>query len=193
MVKEAEDLRKKRREYYAKNKLEIYKQRLKYKRTKRGLIYTTFTKMHEMSRDRGHSMPSFTRDELYNFIMGDIKFHSLFDKWKESKYEKPLKPSVDRINDFIGYSLDNIRIVTWRENNLSGARGEKLKICTRIANSKKIRKVIFTVNGITRIAESSKVAAEIIGVCRPYVTMVANGTLKSKLFQARYILQQNQL
>ena len=49
----------------------------------------------------------------------------------ESGYKSRMKPSVDRLNDFKTYSFDNIRLVTFRENESKGHKQRHLGIGTQ--------------------------------------------------------------
>lgn len=44
-------------------------------------------------------------------------FDRLFNDWVDSGYDKNKAPSPDRLNDYLPYSLNNLRLVTWKENN----------------------------------------------------------------------------
>ena len=68
------------------------------------------------SRQRKHPMPNYTRDELRNWIKLQFNFEALWRDWIDSKYLKTKRISCDRINEDLGYSLDNIKLVTWEEN-----------------------------------------------------------------------------
>jgi hypothetical protein len=41
----------------------------------------------------------------------------LVTAWAAEGYPKDLAPSIDRLDDFKGYSLDNIQLVRWKDNN----------------------------------------------------------------------------
>jgi hypothetical protein len=41
----------------------------------------------------------------------------VYNKWKDSDWSKNSVPSVDRIDPYKPYSLDNIKIVPWSINN----------------------------------------------------------------------------
>lgn len=51
----------------------------------------------------------------------------LLENYTASGYQKDLNPSVDRIDDFRGYTFDNIQLVTWAENNARGRASKKNK------------------------------------------------------------------
>lgn len=71
-------------------------------------------------------MPTYTKDELKDWCYSQKVFHELFNNWKESGFDKKLYPSCDRIDNHKGYSLDNLQLMTWQENDDKGKR-EKMK------------------------------------------------------------------
>jgi len=86
-------------------------------RTKEGLATKMFGHHLRNSRKRNHAMPTYTNKELLEWLMSQKKFHLLYDNWKRLDYQKEHAPSVDRKNDYIGYTMDNIQLMTWKENN----------------------------------------------------------------------------
>ena len=69
------------------------------------------------SKKRGHELPKYTLSELREWMLSQDIYHQLFNEWAASNYSKDKVPSCDRIDDYKGYSLDNIRLVTWAEND----------------------------------------------------------------------------
>ena len=63
---------------------------------------------------RGKSL--LNRDEFYAWAKSSLEFKKLFADWELSNYTRTLTPSVDRINSDLGYSLENMRWVTFSEN-----------------------------------------------------------------------------
>ncbi len=61
------------------------------------------------------------KDEFYKWASNDSEFHRLFSDYEESKYERKLAPSVDRIDSSKGYTLDNMEFVTMSENSRRGS------------------------------------------------------------------------
>ena len=73
------------------------------------------------------------------FIKQD-NFQQLFDNWKQSGFNSKLKPSGDRLDDYKPYTFDNLRLVTWGENEQkmrddikNGINLKKSKGCIQIS------------------------------------------------------------
>jgi len=88
----------------------------KWYRSKKGLISTLWASQRRKSKTRGHPQPSYTKQDLRDWLYSQPKFHELFDEWKISGYDTASKPSVDRINDNEPYTLANIQLLSWQEN-----------------------------------------------------------------------------
>jgi len=93
---------------------------LKFHRTKKGLISKIYYSQCHRRKRKGNSLPKYTLLELKDWAFSQKEFHILFDNWKKSKYLKDLIPSFDRILSTKGYSLNNIQILTWKENDEKG-------------------------------------------------------------------------
>jgi len=87
-----------------------------YLRTKRGLVFQMYLSQKQSSKRRGHNPPNYTNIELYDWVIHQDNFKSLYEKWIKSGYEKMEVPSVDRIDDNKPYSFDNILLTDWRTN-----------------------------------------------------------------------------
>lgn len=87
------------------------------RRTKKGVIKLKYRTQKTSSKKRGHSPPEYTFEEFFKWMMSQDIFHELFDNWVKSDYDKNLNPSVDRKDDYKGYSFENIQIMTWKENS----------------------------------------------------------------------------
>ena len=72
------------------------------------------------SKKRGHTPPEYTLQELEEWLYGQDLFKKLYIEWEESGHNTLLLPSVDRLDDDIGYSFENIRLTTWEENRYKG-------------------------------------------------------------------------
>ncbi len=86
-------------------------------RTKLGKIKRIYTNQKRNSRHRKHPLPNYSATELIEWCMGQLVYHELYKIWKKSNYSKLKAPSCDRINDHKPYTLDNLQLITWEENN----------------------------------------------------------------------------
>ena len=90
---------------------------LKRYRTEKGLLSHIYDTQTAKSKRRKHKPPCYTRIEFQKWALSKDEFHRIFKNWEDNNYETNLVPSFDRLDDNKGYSFDNIRIVTWYENN----------------------------------------------------------------------------
>ena len=79
-----------------------------------------YVRQKSSSKLRGHQPPAYTRGEFIDWMISNEDYLKLHDKWVESGYKKSLAPSCDRLDDYKGYSFDNIRVVTWEQNRKKG-------------------------------------------------------------------------
>lgn len=77
------------------------------------------------SISRGHPLPSYTLDELLVWLKAQPQMQTIWDAWVASDYQTNLKPSVDRLDDSMPYSLGNIQLLTWQANHTKGAKAKK--------------------------------------------------------------------
>lgn len=83
-------------------------------------------------------MPEYSKQELATWLLNQEKFKELYSAWVASDYNSRSKPSVDRLDDFKTYSLSNIQLITFRENELKGhtdrhlGRGTQGKCCKAV-------------------------------------------------------------
>ncbi len=87
-----------------------------YRRTKNGVINKIYSGQKESSKIRKYNPPTYSNEELKKWITDQPLFDKLFKEWVLSDYKKDLKPSVDRINDYLPYTFSNIQLTTWSEN-----------------------------------------------------------------------------
>lgn len=95
-----------------------------YNRTKAGVITGIYSGQKKSSKRRDHTPPSYTKVELTVWLYAN-GFDSIYDKWISTNYNTKLKPSVDRLNDYEPYSLSNIQLVTWGENETKSYKDRK--------------------------------------------------------------------
>ncbi len=84
--------------------------------SKKYVVKLIYSNQKVNSIARGHDVPTYSREELLEWLYSQYKFHVLYDNWKRLDYQKEYKPSVDRIDDNIGYTMANIQLMTFGEN-----------------------------------------------------------------------------
>lgn len=84
--------------------------------TKVRVLTDSFNHQVRSCTHRGYQQPIYTKDELVKWGLNNPEFHILYEQWKSAGYHKSLKPSIDRINDYISYTFDNIQFVTFSVN-----------------------------------------------------------------------------
>ncbi len=95
--------------------------------TTEGLIKRMITNQKKSSQLRGHLPPDYTFYKLSRWLYTETKFIYLFEQWEKSGWEPGLIPSIDRLNESQGYSLDNIQVITWNENRQKEHDLQKIK------------------------------------------------------------------
>lgn len=94
------------------------------------IIDTLVTRMYGGQRDsskkRGMELPTYTKDELKEWLLLQPNFIRLYERWLLKDCKSKYVPSVDRKNDYVGYTLSNIRLTTWGRNERKGNRDRKL-------------------------------------------------------------------
>ncbi len=91
-----------------------------YHKTKDGLIALIYNNQLRSSKYRSYDMPDYTKEQLSIWIYSQPSFEQLFMDWTMSGNNRWLTPSPDRLNDYLPYTLDNLRLVTWKDNNSRG-------------------------------------------------------------------------
>jgi hypothetical protein len=134
-----------------------------YYKTIPGIVTHIYNGEKTASKQRGHSLPTYNKQELNNWLHNNGLI-ILFNSWKNSGYKKELKPSVDRINSTEGYSFSNIRLVTWKENN--DIAYEERKNCKRVTKQCKEVKQLTEDGILVYQFKSIANAARATGFCR---------------------------
>ena len=96
-----------------------------YHRTKAGIVTSMYGSQIYASKKRGYAMPNYSKEELREWLFSQTLFYELFSNWVDSGFIKNLTPSCDRHNetgdyDYLPYTLDLIRLCTWKENMEKG-------------------------------------------------------------------------
>jgi len=88
-----------------------------YSTSLKGKASKIYSSQNQSSKRRGHDLPKYTRNEFIEWILSNEDYLKLHSEWVKSGYEQSMAPSVDRINDYEGYSFDNVQVITWGENH----------------------------------------------------------------------------
>ena len=138
----------------------------KYHETKKGLIADLCNSQKRTSKRRNHSAPDYSLSELREWALSQSVFHELYDSWVISGYDKWLRPSFDRLDDYKPYTFDNLQIITWRENDEKGKSDVKNGI-----NNKQSKAVIQMDKAGNFIAEyySARQATRVTGANQAHI------------------------
>lgn len=149
-----------------------------YRHSHEGVARRIYSNQKTNSKKRQMKLPNYTIDEFLKWLLVDNKqlFDKLMKNWKNSNYDRNLRPSVDRKNDFISYTFDNIQLMTFGENcdkaNKDIKNGKLNKQCKAV--------IQYTMDGIF-IKEylSLAIASRETNTERRNIQSVINGTRKS--------------
>jgi len=104
-------------------------------RTKKGLITKLYSDQRSRSKKRDMPLPTYSKKWFTNWLITETNFDEMYILWVDSDYDKDIKPSIDRLDDYIGYTETNIQLITARENILKGASDRKEGINNKISKA----------------------------------------------------------
>lgn len=143
----------------------------KYRNSLIGLIKKTYKNQVFSSRKRGHPPPDYTEEEFTIWFIRQDDFLELFGNWVASGFDSKLKPSGDRLDDYKPYSFDNLRLVTWGENEnkachdiRNGINNKKSKACIQISLDGEVLAEYFSLREAARVTGSD--SAGIAACCK---------------------------
>ncbi len=145
--------------------------KLDYTRNKDGLINQLYSGNIARIKKNNWEKVKYTKEELKSWLYNQPIFHKLYKNWKNNNYLSSLKPSIDRLDDYNSYSLDNIQIITWKENN------DKYQLDRQkgINNKKNIAVDQYTINGqFIKRFHSIREASRETGANNSSITRVCN-------------------
>ena len=106
-----------------------------YRKTKEGVATAIYGHQRGKSKLRKHPMPNYTKNEFSEWLFNQQRFHVLFELWVKSNYLPSHTPSCDRLDDYEPYTLDNLRLVTWFENDKKARSDRKNGINNKISKA----------------------------------------------------------
>ena len=148
---------------------------LKRSRTKEGKLKKIYKGQLENSKERGHEPPTYTKTEFIIKFIDCPVYLDYYYSWKISGYKSKYSPSFDRIDDYKGYSFDNIQIMTWQDNR------DKYYLDKKEGRNNKISKYVIGTNIKTgdQIEFYSASEASRNGFNRSNISLCCNGKLKT--------------
>lgn len=105
----------------------------RYCRSLDGVVSKIYAAQKRTSKTRGHSPPQYSKLELYQWMKNNC-YVTMHSAWVDSGYSSKLIPSVDRIKDHKPYTLDNIQLLTWEENNSKPQPAKFKPVIQRLLN-----------------------------------------------------------
>lgn len=147
----------------------------KYHKSFSGWLTKTYSRQKKSSIYRKHNLPNYSKEEFRKWVLQQPNCGRLFIDWWYSGFERDLIPSGDRENDYKPYSLDNIRLVTFKENCNKVYSDIKNGI-----NNKKNKSVIsIDINNFEKEYHSIKYAARKLNISQPNISKCLSGERKT--------------
>ena len=87
-----------------------------YMKSYNGLITTLFKSMKSSTNRRGHSKPTFTKEDFRDWLSKN-NYEALYNDWAKSGFDRYKRPSVDRLDDTKTYIFENMQLTNWFEND----------------------------------------------------------------------------
>lgn len=134
--------------------------------SEKGVIRVLYKAQKCNSKQRGHPPPTYTKKEFKEWLYLN-GYKELYDQWVASGYDKRKKPSCDRIDDFKGYSFDNIRLTTWGENKDKQTEDILLHRSTSGRRCKNVRRLDINGNVLKEWVSHNSCRRE-TGICVDY-------------------------
>ena len=94
---------------------------LEWQRSKNGLVSRIYNNQRGKSKRRGHALPDYAVQQLRDWITSQVVYHTMHRAGVASNDDRNFVPSCDRIDDDKPYTLDNIQLMTWKENDDKGS------------------------------------------------------------------------
>ena len=139
-----------------------------------GVVCAIYKGQRERNRKMGFGDMVYSKDELSEWLLSQPSFYLFYSIWVYFGYDKHLKPSCDRIDDYGGYTLDNIQLMTWGEN-LRKSHKDRYNCI----NNKVSKPVVNKLNGVIVGAyQSIRSASRATGVPSSNIICAIDGRYK---------------
>lgn len=130
-----------------------------------GLLYSMYQGQKGSSKQRGHTPPKYSLTEFKQWAFNKTNYKKLFKAYQESNFDSNLVPSVNRLDESVGYSLDNIEMLTWKDHRLKG-KGSGHKAVKQFYISGKYIKTFRSLSDAARELGSIKHVSYLSLICR---------------------------
>ena len=153
--------------------------RKRFNRSIPGLVKSMYGNQVQKSKRRGYQPPTYTEQELHLWVLWQHEFHPMYSKWVASGYRQDIRPSIDRINDYQSYTLENIQLVTHQQNTQRYLQDQKAGVNTK--HTLAVDMLDLSGNFIERFYSISEAArrfngipSNIVGACTQRITYRKN-------------------
>ena len=154
-----------------------------YDFSEKGVIRVLYKTQKRNNKLRGFGDMPYSNVDFTTWLY-ENNYKSLYDTWVLGGNIKNYKPSVDRLDDFVGYTLDNIRLVTWIENKQhqwkdiitgEGTSGERCKSVVQCNLQGNVLREFISYQEIRRV----------MGYCVNYVVLHKDGIKDGYLWKVK--------
>lgn len=144
-----------------------------------GKIRQNYCNQRTTSRKRGHSDPMYTVEELTTWALAN-GWEALHEAWVASDYNRYMAPSFDRLDNTKPYTLDNLRLGTWRAN-LDAQKEQNMSGQCVPVTAKAVNQYTLTGVFIARHESAANALRSIIGTNKSVsnITQVCAGKLNT--------------
>lgn len=91
-------------------------------------LYELYNSEVKNSKGGKHPAPTYTKETLVDKYLYDSEFIKLYKGWSNNSFSKWHAPSIDRIDFKKPYTMSNIQLMTWKENNDKGAEERSVPV-----------------------------------------------------------------
>lgn len=131
-----------------------------YDFSKKGFMRVIYKTQKRNQMIRGHGDMTYTKEQLSEWMINN-GFDEMYERWEISGFQKDIKPSVDRIDSTIGYSMENIRLITWKENRENQYKDIKNAVGSGAHMCKPVLKIDLDGNVICRYVSYSSAKRDV--------------------------------
>lgn len=132
-------------------------------------------------RRKGFDEQTITLKQFVEWMMNNDMYKKLYIDYINNNKNRSLAPSVDRLDDYKTYSIDNIRLCTWKENK------DKYNSDRLIGKNTKQSKPVIAISfdGTIKRFHSSHYAAQVTGIIRSSINRSCRTNSKLEIPKSR--------